>query len=531
MRRKSLRFKVVLYLGIALGGVMVLFTLLVAFYQRSELIDTVSSHVIQLSDVMTRSTRFAMLQNQPAYIDRMIADMADEPGIDRIRIFSQQGTITHSTNAAEIGRTVDRQAEGCAVCHANGKPLDQIPKSKRTWTFTGAGGRPLLATMQVIRNEPSCYTAACHHHSKDTSILGVVDIVWSLDEMDHRISRSTVTIAVLSVGFVVAAALAASVFVHGLIYLPLRDLWLGAKRVSAGNLEKRIPVRDSDEFGEVAETFNTMTAALRESQAELREAAEVLEQKVETRTQELRQAQAETVRGEKLASVGLLASGIAHEINNPLTGVLTFSSLLRQKMPEGSQDAEDLDIVIRETKRCASIIRRLLDFARDKPPEKKFSDLNQIIADTVRIVEQPAQLLNIDITLDFDQDLPQVWLDPNQIKQVVMNLVVNAQHAIDARGSIVIRTRFIPAASAEQTGIVEFTVTDSGCGIPEENLQRIFDPFFTTKIGKGTGLGLSVSHGIVEAHGGSISVESEMGRGTTFRVMLPLVRVPEVSAA
>jgi len=349
--------------------------------------------------------------------------------------------------------------------------------------------------------------------------------------MDHRISRSTVTIAVLSVGFVIAAALAAGVFVHGLIYMPLRDLWLGAKRVSAGNLEKRIPVRDSDEFGEVAETFNTMTAALRKSHAELREAAEVLEQKVETRTQELRQAQAETVRGEKLASVGLLASGIAHEINNPLTGVLTFSSLLRQKMPEGSQDAEDLDIVIRETKRCASIIRRLLDFARDKPPEKKFSDLNQIIADTVRIVEQPAQLNNIDITLDFDRDLPQVWLDPNQIKQVVMNLVVNAQHAIDARGSIVIRTRFIQAASAEQTPSVEFTVTDSGCGIPEENLRRIFDPFFTTKIGKGTGLGLSVSHGIVEAHGGSISVESEVGRGTTFRVTLPLVRVPEVSAA
>jgi two-component system NtrC family sensor kinase len=181
-----------------------------------------------------------------------------------------------------------------------------------------------------------------------------------------------------------------SFFVHGLVYLPLRDLWRGAKRVSAGNLENKIPVRDGDEFGEVAETFNAMTAALRDSQAKQREAAQVLEQKVETRTVELRLAQAEAVRGEKLASVGLLASGIAHELNNPLTGVLTFSSLLRQNMPDGSQDAEDMDIVIRETKRCASIIRRLLDFARDKPPEKTFSDLNRIIVDTVRIVEQPA---------------------------------------------------------------------------------------------------------------------------------------------
>jgi two-component system NtrC family sensor kinase len=200
MQRRSLRFKVALYLGITLGGVMLLFTLLVAWNQRGELIDTVSSHVIQLSDVVTRSTRFAMLQNQPDYIDRMIADMAAEPGIDRIRIFSQQGTITHSTQAAEIGQTVDRNAEGCAVCHSDGKPLDQFPKSKRSWTFTAAGGQPLLATMQVIRNEPSCYTAACHHHSKEISVLGVVDIRYSLGEMDQRVRRSAMTIAALSLG-------------------------------------------------------------------------------------------------------------------------------------------------------------------------------------------------------------------------------------------------------------------------------------------------------------------------------------------
>jgi two-component system NtrC family sensor kinase len=531
MRRKSLRFEVALYLGIALCGVMVLFTLLVAWYQRNELLDSAASHLIQLSDVVTRSTRFAMLQNQPDYIDRMIADMADEPGIDKIRIFSQQGTITHSTDAAEIGQTVDRRAEACSVCHASGKPLDQIPKSKRTWTFTTAGGQPLLATMEVIRNEPSCYTAACHHHSKDTSVLGVVNILYSLDDLDQRISRSALTIAVLSFGFVIVAALAVSFLVHRLIYLPLRDLWVGARRVSAGNLEKKIPVRSGDELGEVAETFNSMTAALKDSQAELREAARALERKVAERTEELRIAQAEAVRGEKLASVGLLASGIAHELNNPLTGVLTFSSLLRQKMPDGSPDAEDMDIVIRETKRCASIIRRLLDFARDKPPEKKFADLNQIIEDTVRIVEQAAHLRNIDITLELDHALPEVWVDPNQIKQVVMNLLVNAQHAIDERGSITIRTRLRPEQAADRVPMVEFSITDTGCGIPAENLQRIFDPFFTTKTGKGTGLGLSVSHGIVEAHGGTITVQSEVGKGSTFRVTLPLVRAPEVSAS
>jgi two-component system NtrC family sensor kinase len=279
-----------------------------------------------------------------------------------------------------------------------------------------------------------------------------------------------------------------------------------------------------------------MTAALRNSRSELQEWARTLEQKVEQRTQQLRIAQAEAARGEKLASVGLLASGIAHELNNPLTGVLTFSILLREKMADGSQDAEDLDLVIRETKRCASIIRRLLDFAREKPPEKKFADLNQIIETTARLVERPANLRDIAITLDLDRDLPQVWADPDQITQVVMNLLVNAQHAIDEEGSITVRTRLLPPLKTLPPGgadvpIVEFSVADTGCGIPEENFQRIFDPFFTTKkIGTGTGLGLSVSHGIIEAHGGTIEVESEVGVGTTFRVCLPLVRSPELES-
>jgi two-component system NtrC family sensor kinase len=230
----------------------------------------------------------------------------------------------------------------------------------------------------------------------------------------------------------------------------------------------------------------------------------------------------------------LLASGIAHELNNPLTGVLTFSILLREKMEEGSQDAKDMDLVIRETKRCASIIRRLLDFARNRPPEKKFVDLNQIIEDAARLVERPAHLRDIAVTLNLDRTLPQVWVDPDQIKQVVINLLVNAQHAIDGEGSIIIRTRRLPQPKMPQSGatavpMVEFSVTDTGCGIPEENFRRIFDPFFTTKTGIGTGLGLSVSHGIVEAHGGTIEVESKVGEGSTFRVYLPLIRLPEVA--
>jgi two-component system NtrC family sensor kinase len=281
-------------------------------------------------------------------------------------------------------------------------------------------------------------------------------------------------------------------------------------------------------LGKVAESFNSMTLALKNSRKELEEWALTLERKIEQRTKELRIAEAETARSEKLASVGLLAAGIAHELNNPLTGVLTFSHLLRKEMPDGSQNAEDLDLVIRETKRCAAIIRRLLDFAREKTPEKKFADLNKIIENTERIIEKPASLHDVKIVLDLDGELPPVWIDADLIEQVILNLMVNAQHAVEQNGDITVRTRHMMKSVSGGSGhgplaMAEITVIDTGCGIPQENLKRIFDPFFTSKeVGKGTGLGLSVTHGIVTAHGGTIEVDSQVGKGSTFRVYLPL---------
>ena len=283
-----------------------------------------------------------------------------------------------------------------------------------------------------------------------------------------------------------------------------------------------------DEFGQLAESFNSMTRALRKSQVDLENWGHTLERKVEEASHELRIAQAETARSEKLASVGLLAAGIAHELNNPLTGVLTFSYLVRKNMPDGSPEAEDLDLVIKETKRCAAIIRRLLDFAREKKPEKSYSNLNTLIKDTIQLVEQPAQADNIDIRLELDEHLPVVWLDEDLIKQVIMNMMVNAQHAIEGPGTITVSTQYMdryPGSdpAMKPGSVAEITISDTGCGIPVEYLQRIFDPFFTTKgVGRGTGLGLSVSHGTIEAHGGVIEVQSVEGKGTEFRIYLPI---------
>ncbi len=528
MRAKTLKFKVVFYLAVALTLAMLVFTALVVRHQRDELMREAVSHVAQISDVIKNSTRFAMLTNQPDYVDSIIRDVSHQGSIEKVRILRKDGTIIHSTFLPELGLKVDRKAEACVLCHRGDAPLELVPQSQRSRIFTAPGNRRMLGSMDVIRNEPSCYTASCHVHSKAQTVLGVLDIVYSLDDIDRKMRTNAITMAALALGFILVAALSVGFFVHRLVYVPLRDLEAGAKRLASGNLEQTIPVRSDDEFGRLAASFNAMTAALRNSQVELREWGHTLEQKVARRTQELRLAEAETARSEKLASVGLLAAGIAHELNNPLTGVLTFTTLLRKKMPDGSPDAEDLDLVIRETKRCAAIIRRLLDFAREKTPEKKFADLNRVIEDTARIIERPASFRDIEIAMDLDPELPQVWMDADLIKQVIMNMLVNAQHAIEHQGNITVRSRRLPQPRSLEPGMppvpmVEIAIIDTGCGIPEKNLKRIFDPFFTSKeVGKGTGLGLSVSHGIVRAHGGGIEVESTVGEGSAFRIYLPV---------
>ena len=533
MRTKTLKFKIVFYLAFALTLAMLVFSLLVVRHQRDELLREAVSHVAQISDVIKKSTRFAMLTNQPTYVDSIIRDVSTQGSIEKVRILSKDGTIIHSTYLPELGLKVDRKAEACVLCHRSETALEQIPQSQRSRIFATPEGRRMLGSMDVIRNEPSCYSANCHVHSKAQSVLGVLDIVYSLDDIDRTMRTNAIAMAAYSLGFIIIVSLSVGFFVHRLVYVPLRDLETGAKRIYSGNLEQMIPVRSEDEFGQLAASFNAMTVALGNSQLQLREWGHTLEQKVEKRTQELRIAEAETARTEKLASVGLLAAGIAHELNNPLTGVLTFTTLLRKKMPDGSADAEDLDLVIRETKRCATIIRRLLDFAREKAPEKKFTDLNLVIEDTARIIERPASFRDIEIAMDLDPDLPQVWVDADLIKQVIMNMLVNAQHAIEHEGSITVRSRRFPPQKSPEPGrppvpMVEISIIDTGCGIPEKDLKRIFDPFFTSKeVGKGTGLGLSVSHGIVRAHGGVIEVESAVGKGSTFRIYLPLAPTGE----
>lgn len=526
--RNSLKFKVGLYLVVALTIAVFIFSMMLVRNNREALLQQVTTNSAQLSEVVIKSTRFAMLQNKPSEVDQIIEDVGNQKHIEKVRILSKDGSIIHSSNKNEIGTQIDQEAESCLACHLDEKARNESPKMGRSRFFTNENSKRMLGSTAVIHNEPSCAGAGCHESVDEQTVLGVLDIVYPLDDIETTLRSNTYTVFGLSFGFIIFTALLVSFLVNRMVYLPLSDLDDGAEKLASGDLENMIPVRSKDEFGHLASSFNSMTNALRKSRVDLEDWGRTLEQKVEEATRELHKAQAETARSEKLASVGLLAAGIAHELNNPLTGVLTFAYLVRKNLPDDSRDAEDLDLVIRETKRCATIIRRLLDFSREKTPEKSYGNLNVIIEETLELIEQPAQIENIEIITDLDQALPLVWLDENLIKQVIMNVLVNARHAIVSGGSITIKTRLCKERECPESinnvgDMAEVTITDTGCGIPADDLQKVFDPFFTTKdVGKGTGLGLSVSYGTVESHRGTIEVESVEGEGTEFRIYLAI---------
>ena len=526
MFRHSLKRKLSLYLFVALSPAMVLLPYFIVDHQAQHSQAELSRHVTQVAELIVRSTRHAMLVNQRDVAEQIIQDIARQEGLQHVRVLNKDGTIVHSNLAAETGTSVEARDAPCVHCHSSSQPIQRLPEDKRWRIYETEDGHRVLGAMAAIRNEPSCASASCHEHRTSQSVLGIVDIAYSMSAIDSTLEQHGLVIAAVSALVIAAAAMVVGVLLQRLVYLPLADLERGARRITGGDLEHEIPVRDGDEFGRLAGSFNQMTAALKAS-------VSGLESQVQKRTEELRLAEAEVARGEKLASVGQLAAGIAHELNNPLTGVLTFTSLLRKKAPDGSPEAEDLDLVIRETRRCASIIKRLLDFAREKVPTQGLFDLNRLIEETVQFVDRSASLQRIEITRDLDPALPQIWGEADLIKQVVLNILVNATQAISGSGEVAVRTRVLAAVSAsrpaaESEPMVEICIRDNGCGIPAANLQRIFDPFFTTKeVGRGTGLGLSVSWGIVKAHGGSIKVESEVGAGTTFRVLLPLKSAAE----
>ncbi|MFH1421156.1 MAG: cache domain-containing protein [Planctomycetota bacterium] len=311
-------------------------------------------------------------------------------------------------------------------------------------------------------------------------------------------------------------ALIAAYFLSATISKPIQQLKQGVEEIAKGNFDFEVTVKTSDEVGSLAGSFNRVRLELKETYKKLQGEIEAADEDIKKAYKELKEKQQQLIRAEKLASIGKLSAGVAHEINNPLTAVLTFSHLLLEDTDKDDPKKEDLELIIRETERCKNIVKGLLDYARQTEPQKLHLNINTIIEKTLSLIEHQAAFRNIKFVREFDNNLPFLMIDKDKFQQIFINLFTNAQEAMPKGGSVTITTSKIADGKN-----IEIKIADTGSGISEEVISKIFDPFYSTKE-MGTGLGLSITQGIIESHKGGIEVKSKANEGTTFTIRLPV---------
>ncbi len=472
-----------------------------------------------LSEMMLRNTYYLMLDDDRETLQKIIDEAGEMERIEKVRLFGKEGIVKFSTDAAEIGSVMGQKGdEGCAFCHlSDTSVLVDTPAERRSRIWTDAKGTELLSMTRGIYNEPNCFTAACHFHTEEEKKLGILEVVVSLEKMSAQVGFYRNDIFALTFIILILLSVVQYLFTRRLVSKPINNLLYHTQCLAGGDLATRIEAGANDELGELNKEFNMMAGSLANAQQELRSLASSLEGKVEERTAEIRQMQSQLVQSAKLASMGQLVAGIAHEINNPLSGILMFSALVSRAPGLSDQDQQNVEVIVAETKRCAKIVRGLLEFSRESIPEKHRISLLQVLEQSLNLVSQQSLFQDIDVQVDFCPDLPEICADPDQLQQVFFNLFINAAQAMPTGGALKIRT-LVPAARDH----VRVEVIDSGQGIPREHLDKIFDPFFSTKAKDGCGLGLSITYGIIANHGGEITVDSTPGKGAQFIIRLPI---------
>lgn len=586
--------------------------------QSEDLLTQAELAANKLSETLKNSMHFSMMLNQPEQTHAIINASADEPCILEIRVFNKEGMIMYSSQETAIGTMVDKNAEACYVCHTANEPIEKLSIDQRIRKYKiHPDSSHILGIINPIYNEPSCWQADCHAHPESQTVLGVLDVKVCLKDVDNQIKQSENRSIVFAIGAIILLSLIIAFIVRKWIEKPIIELVAATEQVGTGNLGYVIKDLGSDELGLLAKSFNNMTKKLAEARLQL-------------------------FQSDKMASMGRLAAGVAHEINNPLTAVLTYSSFLLKRVNDPALQ-EDLKVIVRETKRSREIVKSLLDFARQSVPKKSNANLHEIINNAIGVVDNQLSMKHIKLEKNLEENIPPFRIDSNQMQQVFINLLVNASDAVQEReGRISVLTRVVSLspygtlqiknavcskrhslmdeevkidgkpsvklkiiqsgkegfvnlnpvygknrdkysiqiepdksiqvscpkcnislidkevicpkckgtvysfevppqgmfqgcinpkcgwqrwASVDEAGIrdyVEIKISDNGCGIAKEDLPRIFEPFYSTKGQKGTGLGLAVIWGIIDNHNGTINVESEIGKGTTFTILLPL---------
>lgn len=519
----TISFRLFLTLLMVLGILLSAFIYFTLQSQEEHMMTYLKINSSRLSDFIKGSTRYGMLLNRREDTHQIINRLGIEPGIEVIRVFNKKGEIMFSSLKEEIGTGVDMTAEACYVCHAAEKPIESVPEKSRARIVTRPDGHRSLGLINPIKNEVDCSIADCHAHPSEITVLGVLDIKMSLDQLDQNIQEAQDQVFAFSIIIILLINIVSAIFIRQLVHKPVHQLIDGAKAISEKNLNYKIPINSKTEIGELADAFNDMTDKLRKAYDEIKNWSISLENKVDEKTDELKRAHAHLFQIEKMASLGQLSATVAHELNNPLEGIITLTKLQIKRLNKENRTKDDLEeilhdlnFVAEESLRCGNIVKNLLLFSRQGVDEFKETKIETIVERSIMLIAHHMQMRDIQLVRDFKLKNPNIVCSAAQIQQAIIALMINSIEAMTNGGTITIRM------FDTDKDYISIQISDTGHGIQSEIQGKIFEPFFTTKEdGKGVGLGLSVVYGIVIAHNGKITVDSVDGQGTTFNIVLP----------
>ncbi len=478
-------------------------------------------HAYNISEVIKKSTRYSMLLNRREDVHQIIKTIGTEEDVRGIRIYNKQGDIIFSTDSSELDKKVDVTAEACIVCHNAEVPLNTLNNQDKIRIFTVQNHQRVLGLINPIDNEEDCSSADCHAHSPKIQFLGVLDVMVSLSSLDSIKTETTRTTIINSGIITITIAAVCGIFIILLVNVPMRKLSKGIEEIGKGNLDYRIPVESKDELGKMAKRFNEMSSKLKEAYESIKEWSETLNEKVNEKTEELKNIYNQVNQIEKLASLGKLSATVAHELNNPLEGILTYSKLISKKLKTNGNGetgtlVKYLDLITDETARCGRIVKDLLLFSQKGDEKLVKENLISIIDNSITIIDHHLEMNGHSLVKEYESEEIIVLCDPQKLKQAFIALFMNAIEAMHFPGKVTIKVY-----RENHSAIVK--IKDEGSGISAKDLPQIFEPFFSTKeAAQGTGLGLAVTYGIITGHSGRISVEETSPTGTTFKIELPL---------
>jgi two-component system, NtrC family, sensor kinase len=476
----------------------------------------------------------SMLKNDKSSLQYTLDVINTLPGIDEVNMYDGDDALVYSSIDSDTSNSHGNP--NCVSCHSNIRSM--FPEKGKSYKIIDVdsdckmirndkGGRHLLIKSPIL-NEKSCYLSACHAHKATDTLLGSLVIKIPLTDLDAAVVKSSTEFFLLAIFTTLSLFLILIYFTRKRIKDPLNELIKVSIAVANGDKSTRVEISPGhlDDMRMVSMAFNDMLDNLQSANDELENWSQQLEYKVQKKSEELGAAQNELMHVERLASLGKLSSSVAHEINNPLSGILIYTKLLYKQLSNSEVNITKRDSMLKhlkmienETKRCGEIVKGLLDFSRKDQDDFEPKHLHEILQDTFDLMTHPLKIANIRFISDFAAKSDFINCSPNQIKQACVAMLVNASEAVLDNGEITIRTKNTDADS------INMEISDNGLGIAAEDIPHIFEPFFSTKQdASGIGLGLAIVHGIFQNHKGKINVKSEVGKGTTISVTLPLIR-------